>query len=59
MIQNRLNEGTFIKDIAAELGVSTKTLSRATVRFETAPGKQMQSDWAELRTTIAGIDAKV
>tara|TARA_B100000530_G_C15919297_1_gene472523 strand:+ start:135 stop:1295 length:1161 start_codon:yes stop_codon:yes gene_type:complete len=130
MIQNRLNEGAFLKDIAAELGVSTKTVSRAvkrnsaptgkpgrpkvskldpfveqinellarnvwnaqvilrelqsrgysgsvsllreyiapkralrpsraTVRFETPPGKQMQSDWAELRTMIAGVDTKV
>ena len=33
--------------------------SRATVRFETPPGKQMQSDWAELRTLIAGVDTKV
>lgn len=28
--------------------------SRATVRFETAPGEQLQSDWGEVRTTIAG-----
>ena len=27
---------------------------RATVRFETAPGHQLQSDWAEQRTQIAG-----
>jgi len=27
---------------------------RATVRFETAPGRQLQSDWAEHQTRIAG-----
>ena len=27
---------------------------RATVRFETAPGQQLQSDWGELETVIAG-----
>ncbi len=130
MIQNRLNEGAFIKDIADELGLSSKTISRAvkrnsapmgkpgrpkasklepfyeqinqllakniwngkvifrelqlkgydgsysivrnhitpmrvlrpcraTLRFETPPGKQMQSDWAELKTMIAGVNTKV
>ena len=130
MIQNRANEGAYIKDIAAELGVSSKTVSRAlrrgsaptgkpgrprtsklapfvtridellaqniwnakvvfreleqmgysggytlvrdyicpkralqpgraTVRFETAPGQQMQSDWAELFTQIAGVRTKL
>jgi transposase len=28
--------------------------SRATVRFETDPGRQLQSDWATQRTVIAG-----
>ena len=32
---------------------------RATVRFETKPGQQMQSDWGELWTEIAGIETKV
>lgn len=27
---------------------------RVTVRFETAPGQQLQSDWGELRTRVAG-----
>ncbi len=27
---------------------------RATVRFETGPGKQMQSDWGEISTQIGG-----
>jgi transposase len=33
--------------------------SRATVRFETAPGKQLQTDWGEIETRIAGEPAKV
>lgn len=34
-------------------------VSRATVRFETAPGKQLQSDWGEVRTMVAGERSKV
>ncbi|MDQ5851894.1 MAG: IS21 family transposase [Chloroflexota bacterium] len=33
--------------------------SRATVRFETAPGHQLQSDWAALVTLLAGQPTKV
>jgi transposase len=33
--------------------------SRATVRFETEPGKQLQSDWGELVTTIGGKSVRV
>jgi transposase len=33
--------------------------SRATVRFETDPGVQMQNDWGELTTEVAGIPQKV
>jgi transposase len=33
--------------------------SKATVRFETPPGRQMQSDWGEIITEIAGEEAKV
>jgi transposase len=33
--------------------------SRATVRFETAPGKQLQSDWGEIWTDIDGKRVKV
>jgi len=33
--------------------------SRATVRFETAPGEQMQSDWGEMHTAIGGDRRKV
>jgi transposase len=32
---------------------------RATVRFETEPGRQIQSDWGEIVTTIAGEQVKV
>lgn len=32
---------------------------RATVRFETEPGRQLQSDWAELVTVMAGQETKV
>lgn len=33
--------------------------SRATVRFETKPGQQMQSDWGQIETQIAGERVKV
>lgn len=33
--------------------------SRATVRFETEPGRQLQSDWGEITTRIAGQPTKV
>lgn len=129
MIQNRIHEGAYVKDIAAELKVSPKTISRAlkrgsaptgkpgrpaaskldpfkpridellehnvwnaqvilrelqaigyqgsytilrdyiqpkrvlrpskaTVRFETDPGRQLQSDWGELMTVIGGVRTK-
>jgi transposase len=32
---------------------------RATVRFETEPGKQLQSDWGEVVTEIGGVRYKV
>jgi transposase len=34
-------------------------IGRATVRFETEPGKQLQSDWGEVVTEIGGIRSKV
>ena len=129
MIQNRINEGAFVKDIACELNVSPKTVSRAlkrggaptgkpgrpstskldlfkpqvddllasniwnaqvilrelqaagyegsytilreyiqpkrglrpgkaTVRFETDPGRQLQSDWGEIMTVVGGVRTK-
>jgi transposase len=33
--------------------------SRATVRFETPPGRQMQADWGEIWTQVAGQRTKV
>jgi transposase len=33
--------------------------SRATVRFETDPGQQLQSDWGELITTLGGQPTKI
>jgi transposase len=33
--------------------------SRATVRFETEPGQQMQSDWGEIITEVGGQQVKV
>lgn len=33
--------------------------SKATVRFETEPGQQMQSDWGEVVVTIAGQEPRV
>jgi transposase len=32
---------------------------KATVRFETPPGRQLQNDWGEIRTVIAGQEVKV
>ncbi len=33
--------------------------SRRTVRFETAPGEQLQSDWGELRRDVSGKRTKI
>jgi transposase len=33
--------------------------SRATVRFETGPGEQLQHDWGEIRTIVAGERVRV
>jgi transposase len=32
---------------------------KATVRFETAPGRQLQSDWGAVRTLLGGVETKV
>lgn len=32
---------------------------RQTVRFETAPGRQLQSDWGEIVTQIGGVESKI
>ena len=36
-----------------------RSSERATVRFETDPGKQLQSDWGEVVTQIGGVKCKV
>lgn len=33
--------------------------SLATVRFETAPGRQLQHDWGELWTVVGGVEQKI
>ena len=33
--------------------------SRATVRFETPPGRQLQSDWSGIITEIAGVETEI
>lgn len=33
--------------------------SRATVRFETPPGRQLQSDWGGITTEIAGVETEI
>lgn len=33
--------------------------SKATVRFETPPGRQLQSDWGEITSDIGGMETKV
>ena len=39
MVQNRINEGAYVKDIATELNVSAKTVSRALKRGSAPTGK--------------------
>lgn len=33
--------------------------SRATVRFETEPGRQLQTDWGQVRVPIGGVETEV
>ena len=32
---------------------------RVTVRFETEPGRQLQSDWGQIRTVVGGVETEV
>lgn len=48
---------TIVKDYVRPKRVLRK--SRATVRFETPPGRQMQSDWGEVWAMVAGQRTKV
>lgn len=50
-------EVTLLRDYIRPKRVLRK--SRATVRFETAPGEQLQNDWGEIWTQIAGTPHKV
>src|SRR5216684_2545884 len=54
MIQERIRQGVYVKDIAAELGVHPRTVSRALKRGGSPPGEQRQKDWAKYRTLLAG-----
>ena len=38
---------------------SLRLSARATVRFETEPGKQLQNDWGEIWTLVGGEETKV
>lgn len=50
-------EVTLIRDYIRPKRVLRR--SRATVRFETAPGEQLQNDWGEIWTQVAGTPHKV
>jgi transposase len=48
---------TILKDYIHPFRASRK--SSGTVRFETPPGRQLQSDWGEIRTLVGGKAVKV
>lgn len=50
---------TILREYIAPKRALRPSSSRATVRFETDPGHQLQSDWGELITQIAGQSVKV
>jgi len=50
---------TILRDYIRPKRALRRGKERATVRFETGPGKQMQSDWGEITTEIAGKPTKV
>lgn len=50
---------TILRDYIRPKRALRRSKERATVRFETAAGKQMQTDWGEIRTVIAGQRTKV
>jgi len=58
-IQERGYEGKYTVVRQYMKPLRPKRDSRATVRFETDPGEQMQSDWGEIWTTVAGRRTKV
>jgi transposase len=66
------NAAVILREIQAEGYTGSRTILReyvqpkrvlragkATVRFETRPGEQLQSDWGEVVVEIAGVETKV
>lgn len=49
--------GTILREYVAPK--RTLRPGKATVRFETEPGEQLQSDWGEVLVEIAGVETKV
>lgn len=50
---------TILRDYIAPKRALRPSVSRATVRFETEPGHQLQSDWGEIIIELAGHPTKV
>ncbi len=50
-------KGSILRDYIRPKRVLRK--SKATVRFETPPGRQLQSDWGEVVTSVGGQDVTV
>lgn len=50
---------TVLNDYLRPLRQARRAQSRATVRFESAPGEQLQHDWGELWVAIGGVERKV
>lgn len=50
---------TVMNDYVRPFRRDRRAQSRATVRFETGPGEQLQHDWGELFVDIGGVERKV
>ncbi len=50
---------TILREYIAPKRALRPSASRATVRFETDPGRQLQSDWGEIITLLAGKPTKI
>ncbi len=50
---------TILREYIAPKRALRPSSSRATVRFETDPGRQLQSDWGEITTQLAGRPTKI
>jgi transposase len=44
---------------SAEARAAARSGDRVTVRFETEPGRQLQSDWGAIRTLVGGLETDV